>query len=263
MYLNFHKYQGTGNDFILIDNRKGGFKAELSLIADLCDRRFGIGADGLIVLQPESGYDFRMHYYNSDGNESTMCGNGGRCIVLFAQKLGIIKDEAQFIAIDGEHKAIIRHQEERTAFVGLQMKDVAGIEAKDGNWVLDTGSPHYVKFVEQVSALDVNGEGKKIRQSDPFVEKGINVNFVERKSSRLHMRTYERGVEAETLSCGTGVTAAAIAAHYAELIKQTDIAIKTPGGELEVSFEANTKGSYSNVWLSGEVAWVFSGQIEI
>ena len=263
MYISFFKYQGTGNDFIIIDNRKFEFKAEASLIADLCDRRFGIGADGLILLQSEPGYDFRMIYYNSDGNESTMCGNGGRCIVYFAQKLGIIQNEAKFLAIDGEHTAIIRHQEERTAFVGLQMKDVAGIEKVGNDWVLDTGSPHYVKFVEQVSTFQVDTEGRAIRQSQPFLEKGINVNFVEKKNSRLQIRTYERGVEAETLSCGTGVTASALVAHFAGLISQTDIAIKTPGGELEVSFESNTKGHYSNVWLSGEVGLVFSGQIEI
>jgi diaminopimelate epimerase len=263
MQLTFHKYQGTGNDFILIDNRKGEFKAEASLIHDLCNRRFGIGADGLLVLQTEQGYDFRMYYYNSDGHESSMCGNGGRCIVFFAQKLGIIQDEAHFLAVDGRHRAVIRHRQERTAFIGLQMKDVEGVEEKDGNWILNTGSPHYVKFVEQISLIDVESEGKKIRQSEPFTEKGINVNFVEKRSSRLHVRTYERGVEAETLSCGTGVTASAIASHFAKLSTQTNVTIKTPGGELEVSFENHTKGTYSNVWLSGEVAWVFSGQIEI
>jgi len=183
--------------------------------------------------------------------------------VFFAQKLGIIQDEAHFLAVDGRHRAVIRHRQERTAFIGLQMKDVEGVEEKDGNWILNTGSPHYVKFVEQISLIDVESEGKKIRQSEPFTEKGINVNFVEKRSSRLHVRTYERGVEAETLSCGTGVTASAIASHFAKLSTQTNVTIKTPGGELEVSFENHTKGTYSNVWLSGEVAWVFSGQIEI
>ncbi len=263
MKIQFHKYQGTGNDFIVVDNRNSNFKINQSLIADLCNRKFGIGADGLILLQTEAGYDFRMVYFNADGRESSMCGNGGRCIVFFAQKLGIIKDEARFIAIDGEHKGVVRHQEEKSAFVGLEMKNVDKIKAVGDDWILDTGSPHYVRFVTSADAVNVEWDGEVVRNSEAYREEGINVNFVEKKSTRLYVRTFERGVEAETLSCGTGVVAAAIAAHHAEISKATAMLIKTPGGELEVSFESKVAGSYSNIWLSGPAVCVFSGEILI
>ena len=208
--MTFYKYQGTGNDFIIVDNRLQGInKNDSKRIAALCDRRFGIGADGFILLENDKNSDFKMVYYNADGNESTMCGNGGRCIVAFAKFLGIIKDETEFVAIDGLHKAKIENET-----VHLQMQDVAEIKIFENHQFLDTGSPHHVEMVKELEDFEVKLNGSRIRYGQPYNEAGSNVNFVEQISEdNFAVRTYERGVEDETLSCGTGVTAVALAMH--------------------------------------------------
>ena len=256
MIIEFYKYQGTGNDFIMIDDRKNAFNInDYNLIAALCERRMGIGADGLILLRNHTKYDFEMIYFNSDGHQSSMCGNGGRCIIAFAQLLEIIKNETTFLAIDGEHKGQLLGDA-----IALQMQDVSEIVGEGDGLVLDTGSPHYIKMVDDLKNINIEKEGRKIRDSKPFKKDGINVNFVQ-DSTDLQVRTYERGVEAETLSCGTGVVATAIAMHYANCIEEDLINIKTEGGDLSVSFE-EFNGTYRNIWLSGEVSMVYAGEFE-
>jgi len=256
MTQTFYKYQGTGNDFVIIDNRQENFdKNNTKLIKYLCDRRFGIGADGLILLENHDSVDFKMVYYNADGNKSTMCGNGGRCIVMFAKFLGIIKEEATFEAIDGLHHAIIDNDE-----VKLQMQDVRGIQRSDDFVFLNTGSPHHVIFHDNLKQLDVKTEGSSIRYSDVYKKEGVNVNFVEPLNNNdFSVRTYERGVEDETLSCGTGVTAVAIAMHFIGETEKNLITLKTQGGDLKVSFD-NNQGKYTNVWLIGPAQFVYKGQ---
>jgi diaminopimelate epimerase len=254
MIIEFYKYQGTGNDFIMIDDREKEFDlTDNDLIAALCERRMGIGADGLILLREHDTLDFEMIYFNADGKQSSMCGNGGRCIIAFAQMLEMIEDETTFMAIDGEHKGRLMDDG-----IYLQMQDVKEIEGVGDGLVLNTGSPHYIEMVDDLDNLDVNMEGRKIRNSAPFKKEGINVNFV-LDASELQVRTYERGVEAETLSCGTGVVATAIAMHYANCIEETLVNVKTKGGELTVSFE-EFNGGYRNIWLSGEASMVFAGE---
>lgn len=250
----FSKYQGTGNDFIIIDNRDLSFQVSTDHIASLCERRFGIGADGLILLQNEKGYDFRMVYFNADGNESSMCGNGGRCIVAFAKALGIIEKKTNFIAIDGPHEA---HLESN--LVNLQMSNVDLISEDGNDYVLDTGSPHYVRFVEDIVSFDVFKNGKSIRNSAKYKGEGINVNFVEFDDGRLVVRTYERGVEDETYSCGTGVTAASICFsmqnNFIELIP-----VSTLGGQLQVCLKWKGLG-LEDIWLQGPANLVFEGTL--
>ena len=254
MIIEFYKYQGTGNDFIMIDDREKEFDlTDNDLIAALCERRMGIGADGLILLREHDTLDFEMIYFNADGKQSSMCGNGGRCIIAFAQMLEMIEDETTFMAIDGEHKGRLMDDG-----IYLQMQDVKKIEGVGDGLVLNTGSPHYIEMVDDLDNLDVNKEGRKIRNSAPFKKEGINVNFV-LDANELQVRTYERGVEAETLSCGTGVVATAIAMHYANCIEETLVNVKTKGGELTVSFE-EFNGGYRNIWLSGEASMVFAGE---
>ena len=256
MIIEFYKYQGTGNDFIMIDDRKNAFNInDYNLIAALCERRMGIGADGLILLRNHTKYDFEMIYFNSDGHQSSMCGNGGRCIIAFAQLLEIIKNETTFLAIDGKHKGQLLGDA-----IALQMQDVSEIVGEGDGLVLDTGSPHYIKMVDDLKNINIEKEGRKIRNSKPFKKDGINVNFVQ-DSTDLQVRTYERGVEAETLSCGTGVVATAIAMHYANCIEEDLINIKTEGGDLSVSFE-EFNGTYRNIWLSGEASMVYAGEFE-
>jgi diaminopimelate epimerase len=252
----FVKYQGTGNDFILIDNRSAGLRPSKEAIARICDRHFGVGADGLMLLEHSTEADFRMVYFNSDGGESTMCGNGGRCITAFAAKLGLAKDGiVTFVAVDGIHRA--QHLEDGR--VSLQMGSVKGIERGDGYSVLDTGSPHFVQWVEDVMQRDVHREGRAIRHWEEFEPKGINVNFAQLIGDRgLSVRTYERGVEGETLSCGTGVTAAAIAAT-AESVGSFSVPVDTPGGRLVVSFTKTGPDEAENVMLTGPAAFVFEG----
>lgn len=254
MNFEFFKYQGTGNDFILIDNRQLFFsKNDTKLIAHLCDRKFGIGADGLILLENHTQADFKMVYYNADGNESTMCGNGGRCIVHFANHLGVIQNSAKFEAVDGMHTASIENN-----IVSLKMNNVSEIKKGDNYLFLNTGSPHHVELVDAISTFDVFSEGKRLR-NETYGKEGANINFVEQVSEAVFsVRTYERGVEDETLSCGTGVTAVAIAMRELNLTKADTIQLQTPGGVLTVSSTKTTTG-YSDVFLTGKATLVFKG----
>ena len=257
--MNFYKYQGTGNDFVMIDNREENFpKDNEKLIAHLCDRRFGIGADGLILLENDPQYDFRMVYYNSDGRQSTMCGNGGRCVVAFAKQLKVIERETLFIAIDGEHRATI----EGDNYVHLQMKNVTSIEEHPDYVFLNTGSPHHVLWVYDVETLYVKTQGATIRYGTLYADKGgSNVNFVSKGENGFKVRTYERGVEDETYSCGTGVTAVAIALHHTQQTEVQNITLHTRGGDLQVSFDRVGEG-YENIYLSGSAQFVFEGIIK-
>ena len=257
MQQNFYKYQGTGNDFVMIDNRRETFdKTNTSHIALLCNRRFGIGADGLILLENHKTLDFKMVYYNSDGNESSMCGNGGRCLVAFAKQLGVISNKATFEAVDGLHHATI---EDNT--VTLQMQDVHTIEKHDNHVFLNTGSPHHVQFEEQIEDFDIKMAGSKIRYGAPYYKAGSNVNFVKKISDTTFVvRTYVRGVEDETLSCGTGVTAVALAMHSLGETKQNRVTLHTQGGDLQVSF-SKEGDSYYNVCLIGPATFVYKGEI--
>jgi diaminopimelate epimerase len=260
MEIHFYKYQGTGNDFVLIDDRQRTLQLTNEQVAHICDRRFGIGADGLMLLQSEPGFDFRMLYYNSDGKEGSMCGNGGRCITAFAKKLGAADTKFKFIAVDGAHEAII----EENGKVSLKMGDVKNIEMNGDHYYLNTGSPHYVKKVTDLSKFDVAEEGKKIRYNDRFKEEGTNVNFIEKKEDGLHVRTYERGVEDETYSCGTGVTAAALVAALEGISdSKKNCRIHTLGGELEVTFDRVLEQNFYNIWLKGPAEFVYEGKINL
>ncbi len=260
MILTFFKYQGTGNDFIILDNREKQIP-ELTTrqVHKLCDRRFGIGADGLMLLGKKEGYDFEMIYYNADGKESSMCGNGGRCLVKFAWHMGIHKTVYHFLAVDGEHEAEI----ELNGRVKLKMKDVKHVDSHSQYAVLNTGSPHYIKYANDVANINVVEQGREIRNSKPFAEEGINVNFVESlDQDSIFVRTYERGVEDETLSCGTGVTAAAlVSAHNDNGFNRVEV--KTPGGHLSVEFERTDDDHFQNIWLCGPAELVYKGMIEV
>ena len=257
--MKFHKYQGTGNDFIFIDNRENNFpKTDIKLIEKLCDRRFGIGADGLILLENDAETDFRMVYYNSDGNPSSMCGNGGRCIVAFAKSLKIIEDQTTFLATDGLHHASILEN----GIVALQMKDVHEVKMESDYVFLNTGSPHHVMLVDDIDNYDVKTNGAQIRYSDLYGKAGSNVNFVKQLSdNHFRLRTYERGVEDETYSCGTGATAVAIAMNAIGKTNSNHIYLDVEGGKLEVSFEKEDD-VYTNVFLKGPATFVFEGEIE-
>ncbi len=261
MKVHFHKFHGTGNDFIMIDNRELVFsKNDTNLIHHLCHRRFGIGADGLILLESsgDENEDFNMVYFNADGNQSSMCGNGGRCIVAFANHLGIIGSETTFNAIDGQHEAFIKDGK-----VSLKMMDVHAEDLNENELFLDTGSPHKIIFSDNVGDVDVKKEGSKIRYSEKYEsDGGTNVNFVQQTGAESFLvRTYERGVEDETYSCGTGVTAVALAVNSIGKTKSNTIFLETPGGKLEVSFEKSESG-YQNIWLTGPTENVFKGEIE-
>ncbi|WP_196893232.1 diaminopimelate epimerase [Aureivirga marina] len=261
MDLHFYKYQGTGNDFVMIDNRSDFFpKENVALINKLCDRRFGIGGDGLILLENSENSDFKMVYFNADGNESTMCGNGGRCLVAFAKKLNIFDKETTFDAIDGLHYASIEND-----IISLQMINVSSIEVENSHCFLDTGSPHHVEIVSDIDNFPVFSKGKEIRNGAPYFQEGSNVNFVEKTGdSSFKVRTFERGVEDETLACGTGVTAVAIAMHKTNQVEKstTEIHTKVLGGDLIVSFDVEND-TYKNVFLKGPAKFVFEGNIEI
>ena len=258
MRIPFDKYQSTGNDFIMIDQRDDVFltRNDTERIEKLCDRRFGIGADGLILLENADDVDFEMIYFNADGRESTLCGNGGRSIVKFAQSLGIIHDKCEFLAIDGVHHAIIND----IGDVELQMNSVNNIKRNETHYILDTGSPHYVKFCDDIKQVSLPKNGAEIRYSDQFKREGINVNFVQKGQEEILVRTYERGVEDETLSCGTGVTAAALASclNFDDVPKQGTMNILTKGGKLQVKYE-EVDGSFKNIWLCGPAQKVFKG----
>ncbi|MFY7965293.1 MAG: diaminopimelate epimerase [Chitinophagaceae bacterium] len=257
--MEFSKYQGTGNDFIIIDNRNNNIILNNEQVAKLCHRKFGIGADGLMLLQEKDGYDFEMVYYNADGNIGSMCGNGGRCLTQFAYDCGIQKESYKFIASDGEHEAIFMDNK----WIHLKMKDVNKIENDGGDFVLNTGSPHYVKSVSDMSAVDVYNEGREIRNSKAFQENGINVNFVEQlNEDKIFVRTYERGVEDETLSCGTGVTASALVFYHNEN-GFNRIEVTTLGGNLAVEFDRIYEDTFENIWLCGSATFVFKGTISL
>jgi len=260
MQLEFYKYQGTGNDFVMIDNRSGFFpKEDVQLVSRLCDRRFGIGADGLILLENDTETDFKMVYYNSDGNPSSMCGNGGRCLVAFAKDLSVIKDSCTFIATDGLHHASVAND----GIVSLQMIDVADIKKETDYTFMNTGSPHHVQMVEDLEHYNVKENGAALRYGSLYGAAGSNINFVKKISEdTFSLRTYERGVEDETLACGTGATAVAIAMNATGQTKASSIKLNVEGGKLAVSFD-KMGDVFTNVFLIGPAEFVFKGVIEI
>lgn len=259
MQVDFCKYQGTGNDFIMIDARVIAFPEKTSLVSQLCHRRFGIGADGLILIKKDANSDFFMKYFNADGAEGSMCGNGARCAVAFSKKLGIIsQNDTCFNAMDGEHHASINDDQ-----VSLKMKDVLTIESHPEHVFVNTGSPHHIIFTENIDQIDVAREGGAIRYGAPYFDEGVNVNFVKLlDKDSLRVRTYERGVEDETLSCGTGVTAAALAAYHLGQVKTNKVKIHSRGGQLLVNFREN-QGVFKEIWLHGGASYVFRGEINI
>lgn len=257
--LSFYKYQGAGNDFVMIDDRTNSFPIQKDFIERICHRNFGIGADGLILLQTDEVSDFKMVYFNSDGRQSTMCGNGGRCIVRFAEDLKIIQSKTEFNAIDGLHHAVVNPAE-----IQLQMTNVSEVDEFPTHSFLNTGSPHHVEFVPDVDQIDVKNHGAKIRYGSPYFEEGSNVNFVQILNDHtLKIRTYERGVEDETLACGTGITAAAIAAFESGKIGTKEVEVEARGGNLKVRFEKNPSVGFENIWLTGPAEFVFKGEIQI
>jgi len=261
MKIPFEKYHGTGNDFILIDIRNHAIQPGSDIIAHLCDRNFGIGADGLIMLDVSEDLDFIMRYFNADGREASLCGNGGRCITAFASRLGLIKNEALFKAVDGIHHASIISMAGNEWLISLKMADVEAPVWVEDAVFLDTGSPHLVNICKGLLSMDVYKDGGKLRNAPHFGPSGTNVNFIEEIDGLLNIRTYERGVEAETLSCGTGVTAAAIGWAVRNNLS-SPLPIRARGGDLEVSFER--KGNeFTNIKLQGPASFVFSGLIEI
>lgn len=257
MEIAFYKYQGTGNDFVMIDDRSEAFPAKnLELVQRLCDRKFGVGADGLILIRNRKGFDFEMIYFNADGSQS-MCGNGARCAVAFSRFLGIIGDETNFLAIDGSHHAKVVGD-----WIELGMSPVSSLANAGQDFFVNTGSPHHVRFVEDVGSYPVVKEGAEIRYSDTYAPKGTNVNFVTPVASdEIYVRTYERGVEDETLSCGTGVTACALVYGYQNELHE--VKIKTPGGNLKVRFSESADGSFQNILLIGPAKQVFKGIIKV
>lgn len=260
MQLEFYKYQGAGNDFVMIDNRSGSFPTDnIQLVAHLCNRRFGIGGDGLILLETDSETDFKMVYYNSDGNQSSMCGNGGRCLVAFAKDLKVIENTTTFIATDGLHHATV----ENNGLVSLQMINVSIINNTTEYSFLNTGSPHHVQIVDNIENYNVKENGAAIRYGALYGATGSNINFVKKiDDNTFRLRTYERGVEDETLACGTGATAVAIAMNATGKTTATVININVEGGKLAVSFDENN-GVYTNVFLKGPAEFVFKGTIEV
>ena len=261
MVINFVKYHGNGNDFIMIDNRAKLLRGdEYIMFGKMCTRRFGIGADGLILIETNANYDFEMKYYNADGRPSTLCGNGGRCAIKYAEQIGLIANTTTFLATDGPHEGKILPK----GIVSLKMNDVTKVVRGDGDYVIDTGSPHYIKFLKGVDDLDVFEAGRKIRYSDTFKKEGINVNFTELTDNGIKVRTYERGVEDETFSCGTGVTAAALATSIELTLDEgpVDLKIKSLGGNLNVSFNKESIERFTNIWLTGGAQMVYAGQLD-
>jgi diaminopimelate epimerase len=260
MKIEFYKYQGAGNDFVILENRDHKYdNLTTGQVKHICNRRFGVGADGLMLLNSHNSLDFEMRYYNADGNESSMCGNGGRCLVKFAKHRGMYKVTYHFMAIDGPHEADIDMHD----IVRLKMNDVNQVEYHSGHAILNTGSPHFVKFASNVEEIDVVETGREIRYSKHFEKEGINVNFVETTDEDgIFVRTYERGVEDETLSCGTGVTASALMnAHNAKGFNRVEV--KTPGGPLSVEYNKVDDEHFDNIWLCGPAELVYKGEIEI
>ena len=262
MTVDFYKYQGAGNDFVILDDRNNQLKLSTLQISKLCDRKFGIGADGLMILKNHEGYDFSMTYYNSDGKEGSMCGNGGRCILAFSQRVGIHKNPLNFIATDGPHEGEIIDEQNNESMVRLKMADVSHFESTNNYYLINTGSPHYIQFTTELDSKNVFEEGKNIRNNDTFKNEGINVNFVEPYKNQLFVRTFERGVEDETLACGTGVTASVLAHAIKNNLIEGNVKIKTLGGNLSVSFK-KAGDTFKDIWLEGPATFVFKGNIEI
>lgn len=253
--IHFYKYQGAGNDFIMIDDWDRHFdQKNFQLINRICDRRFGIGADGMILLQQHPEYDFEMKYFNADGHEGSMCGNGGRCIVAFAHFLGRVGKVTSFLAVDGPHEA--RVVDDR---IELKMVEVGEVEKGEDFYFMDTGSPHYVRFVDNLENFDVFRAGREIRYSERFRERGTNVNFVQKQTAGIRVATYERGVEDETLSCGTGIVASSIAYFkHSGASGNVDLSVQAKGGDLRVKFKAKNDG-FHDIWLIGPATQVFEG----
>jgi len=256
MQLRFTKYQATANDFVLVDNRRKEYQFTPEQIKLICDRRLGVGADGLILIEDDPTEEFKMIYFNPDGTQS-LCGNGCRSAVDFAAHLGVIKSQCTFTAFDGAHKATILQDGQ----IRLQMNNVDSIQAHESDFFLDTGSPHFCRFVNDVNDYPVFEEGRKIRYDKRFPN-GTNVNFIEKKEDKtLFVRTYERGVEEETYSCGTGVTASALAASAHGFTSPVKIHAK--GGSLTIEFKKTSSGGYSDIYLTGPVKMVFTGILEL
>jgi diaminopimelate epimerase len=254
--ISFQKYQATGNDFIIVDNRSGNIRLTTEQIQHLCDRKFGIGADGFMLIETHPTLDFNLIYYNSDGSQS-LCGNGSRAAVQMAASLRMIERDTTFQAYDGPHNATRL----ANGLIQLKMSPVSSIQKSGDVVFIDTGSPHLIKFVPSAPLIDVVAEGRSIRYSEPFKPGGTNVNFAELQDGQLLVRTYERGVEDETLSCGTGVTAAALAAHFRGYT--SPVHVKTRGGELSVTFEPTPEGGFKEIYLTGPAVKVFDGVFEI
>ena len=261
MKIQFSKYQGTGNDFVIIDNRMMHWVPTVLQVSMLCDRHFGIGADGLMLLDNKNGFNFAMTYYNSDGHESTMCGNGGRCMTAFAKSLGLVSHRAHFWAVDGDHTAEIVDSSP-VCIYKIKMRDTRIEKIYDDGFFINTGSPHFVKFVDDVMHTDVFNSGRELRHDKRFAPDGTNVDFVELQNVNLFVRSYERGVENETLSCGTGVTASAIVAAFRNPAEPGFYNIRTQGGNLKVSF-IRTSELFSEIWLEGPATFVYAGEITI
>lgn len=257
MNIKFHKYQGAGNDFIIIDNRKLLYDFPEARVKQFCDRRFGIGADGLMLLENCQGYDFRMRYFNADGREASLCGNGSRCILAYARQLGLFSRTARFMAADGEHTGEIT-----PTGVRIRMQDIKEIITHRDYYFLNTGSPHYVKIVEDAYQTDVYRKGKAICNSAPFQPQGTNVNFITPTKDYIKIATYERGVENETLACGTGCVASALCISLRNQDNQNTYLLKAKGGTLKVSFERKPDGTFTNIWLEGPAEKVFEGKLE-
>ncbi len=256
MKIDFYKYHGTGNDFIMIDGRTG-IELSTEQIQFLCDRHFGIGSDGLLIVRNSHDYDFRMQFYNPDGSEGSFCGNGARCIVKFAKQLDIIANKCFFIAKDGIHKAQIINEN-----VQLQMIDVADYKIYDDLIYLNTGTQHAVVFVDDIDRIDIKNSATKIRFDQRFAPQGTNVNFIQKYKDGIKIRTYEKGVEAETLSCGTGVVASSLAYALEHKIEKGRIRVKAKGGDLSVDFEKNETG-FEKIFLTAQAKLVFFGEIDV
>jgi len=258
MKFDFTKYQGTGNDFIMIDGRGKSIEFSSEEISHICDRRFGIGADGLIILKDHPNLDFEMDYYNADGSQS-FCGNGSRCAQAFAKELGLISKDSNFLAIDGEHQGKIDQGVYATKMADVDSNSIVQLGT---DWFIHTGSPHYIQFVDDVDSIDVYLKGREIRYSEEYREEGTNVNFVEIHENGINVRTYERGVENETLSCGTGVTAAAIAFQMQNNLQDENVQVSTKGGDLNILLQRSADKTFDSIWLVGPAIKVFEGSFE-
>lgn len=258
MNIIFQKYQGAGNDFIMIDNRDKSIFINQAKIAKLCHRNYGVGADGLIMIEKDESVDFSMRYYNADGKLGSMCGNGARCAVAYSRALGFLPSQGLFKAYDGIHSFRIYSHDQ----ISISMMNVNNVFQTKSGLEINTGSPHLILFKPKVLSMNVKVEGAKIRNNAKYREDGINVNFVEHTSNYLLIRTFERGVENETHACGSGATAAAIAAFESGIIDSNKIEVKALGGLLKVSFDK--KGQvYKNIFLTGPAMFSFKGEIDV